>query len=292
MKNFFIAFLLVGLSVFCTLAQSERPFPMKENALLWKVEGKGLKQNVFLFGTIHLIEQDYFYFPEELKSIIQNSEQIILELGELDQTQALKHVLLSKGSFFDYFSKEQNDSIITWATDQLDMNEAQFRLVMNKMKPFVAVQLAAQMNNGKKMESYELTIQSMAKENNIPIFGLETVESQIGIFDSMDSTQQNQMVMETIRQFAQQDSILQQMYQIYTAQNIDEMYSMITNEPLLKEMQATLIDDRNRAWIPKIKKLSKKKNTFVAVGAGHLGGPNGVIRLLEREGYLLTPVKY
>jgi len=33
------------------------------------------------------------------------------------------------------------------------------------------------------------------------------------------------------------------------------------------------------------------KRCFIAVGAGHLGGPNGVIRLLEKEGYTLTPVE-
>ena len=291
MKNLLLL-LLHSILAFFSVAQDVRPFPMEEKSLLWKVEGKGIKEHVFLFGTIHLIDKEYFYFPEELKSLVQNSDQIILEIGDLNQTDVLKHVMLTEGSFFDYFNPEQTDSIIEWANTELGINEAQFRLTINKMKPFVVVQMAAQMGNNKEMESYELTIQRLATEKNIPVLGLETVESQMGIFDRMDSLQQNEMVMETIRTFQEQDSISAELYKTYSSQNVDEMYSIIASEPMLQEMQTELLDNRNLAWIPKIKKLSKKKNTFVAVGAGHLGGPNGVIRLLEREGYVLTAVKY
>lgn len=291
MKNLLLL-LLHSILAFFSVAQDVRPFPMEEKSLLWKVEGKGIREHVYLFGTIHLIDKEYFYFPEELKSLVQNSDQIILEIGDLNQTDVLKHVMLTQGSFFDYFNSEQTDSIIEWANTELGINEAQFRLTMNKMKPFVVVQMAAQMGNDKEKESYELTIQRLATEKNIPVLGLETVESQMGIFDRMDSVQQNEMVMETIRTFQEQDSISAELYKTYSSQNVDEMYSIIASEPMLKEMQAELLDNRNLAWIPKIKKISKKKNTFVAVGAGHLGGPNGVIRLLEREGYVLTAVKY
>ena len=55
--------------------------------------------------------------------------------------------------------------------------------------------------------------------------------------------------------------------------------------------QAEFLDNRNKKWVPQIMEMVADKKTFIAVGAGHLGGPNGVIRLLEREGYILTPVE-
>ena len=54
---------------------------------------------------------------------------------------------------------------------------------------------------------------------------------------------------------------------------------------------ADFLDNRNAAWVPQIKEMIASKRCFIAVGAGHLGGPNGVIRLLEKEGYILTPVE-
>ena len=58
----------------------------------------------------------------------------------------------------------------------------------------------------------------------------------------------------------------------------------------VKKYQEQLLDNRNRNWIPIIEKMIKKKNTFIAIGAAHLGGPNGVLRLLEQKGYRLVPI--
>jgi uncharacterized protein YbaP (TraB family) len=55
--------------------------------------------------------------------------------------------------------------------------------------------------------------------------------------------------------------------------------------------EAELLTNRNQKWIPKIKTFSKDKAVFYAVGAAHLGGPNGILRLLMKEGYTLKPVK-
>jgi uncharacterized protein YbaP (TraB family) len=59
----------------------------------------------------------------------------------------------------------------------------------------------------------------------------------------------------------------------------------------ISEEMSNFIDKRNENWVPKIKTFIADKKTFIAVGAGHLGGPNGVIRLLQKEGYTLTPIE-
>ncbi|HJW29526.1 MAG TPA: TraB/GumN family protein, partial [Saprospiraceae bacterium] len=51
-----------------------------------------------------------------------------------------------------------------------------------------------------------------------------------------------------------------------------------------------LLNNRNRNWIPRIGEWMRKGTTLFAVGAGHLGGKNGVIRLLQKAGYKVTPV--
>lgn len=56
----------------------------------------------------------------------------------------------------------------------------------------------------------------------------------------------------------------------------------------LPSYKARLIDQRNRNWIPKIEGyLRHHRNYFVVVGAGHLGGPDGVLALLRARGYKL-----
>lgn len=265
--------------------------PTKSNALLWKIEGKDVKNDSYIFGTIHLIYKEKFYFPKELRKIITSSKQVVLEIANINQADVMQYFTLKNGSLFDFFTPQQVDSLYTWAKDELNMEPNQFKMTYSKMKPFVVVQMTTQKELIGKIESYDLTIQSLADENKIPTVGLETIAEQISIFDNMDTMRQQKMVMELIRNPYNQDTMMNVMFDIYLKQNVDEMYNYIKDEGgSLMDSQEDLLDKRNQNWIPKIEELIKKKKTFIAVGAGHLGGENGVLRLLEKKGYKLTPV--
>jgi uncharacterized protein YbaP (TraB family) len=267
--------------------------PLEDQALLWKIEGKGMNKPAYLFGTMHLIEKEYFFFPDKLKKLIEKSEQLIMELpGIPNQHEALKYVQLEDGSFFDFFTPQQTDSILKWANRELRMNESQFRGVMNKMKPFVAVQLATQMHFLGKTESYELTLEKLAKENQIEVKGLETMEEQMGLFDGLSKAGQTEMVMEFVRQHEQQFEETKKLEQLYSKQLVDSLYMLIVeSNGIIASENAHFIDDRNATWIPMIEAYIQEKKSFIAVGAGHLGGPKGLIRLFQQRGYQLTPVK-
>jgi uncharacterized protein YbaP (TraB family) len=292
----FYSFLFVTLFTISGLYAQENPafpFPMEEQALLWKIEKKGMDKPSYLFGTIHLIEKEYFFFPDKLQKLVEKSDLLIMELAGIpDQQEALQHIQLKEGVFFDYFSTEQTDSILRWAKVELHMNDAQFKGVMTKMKPFVAVQLATQMHFFGKTESYELTLDELAKKNEIPVKGLETVEEQMSLFDGLSRKEQSEMVMEIVRNPKEQYESTEKMEQLYVRQQVDSLYMQIVNsEGTIAAENARFIDDRNIRWVPMIEESIRQKKSFIAVGAGHLGGPNGVIRLLQRRGYTLTPIK-
>lgn len=285
--------LLFILTSFFGKSQEALDFPMEESSLLWKIEGPGMKKACYLFGTMHLIEKKNFYFPDKLSKLIEKSEVLVMELPGLpDQMEALKYVTLKEGSFFDFFNKEQTDSILVWAKEKLGMSEEQFRMTFDKMKPFVVVQLATQLQFMGKTESYEMTMEKIAKENKLEILGLETLEEQMSIFDQLTAEQQTQMAMEGIREIDETIQLTTKMQEMYIRQNVDSLYLMIEDQGgIIQEEQNSFLDDRNAKWIPQISNLVKSKKVFIAVGAGHLGGPNGLIRLLRKEGYTLTPVE-
>jgi uncharacterized protein YbaP (TraB family) len=289
-------FILSLLSFFFALvgfSQSTTAFPMQESSLLWKIEGPGIQKGSYLFGTMHLIEKQYFIFPDKLEKIVKKTDKLVMELAGLpNQLEALKYVTLTEGTFADFFSKEQMDSILVWAKSELNMSEEAFTKTMSKMKPFVVVQMATQIHFMGKTESYEMSFEKIARENDIAIAGFETIAEQMGIFDKMTKEQQTEMVMETIRDPKKGIEVTQKMQKLYQGQNVDSLYLMIQEEGgTITEDQATILDDRNERWIPMIEEMAKKEKLFIAVGAGHLGGPKGVIRLLEQKGYTLTPVK-
>lgn len=293
-KKSLLSFSLLGLFIgLCSfLFQTGQPAP-EQASLLWKIEGNGIKNPSYLFGTMHLIEKDYFYFPESLQKIVKKSDLLVMEIAGLpDQAEAMKYLVLNEGTFFDYFSPEQTDTILTWAKAKMGLSEEAFRASFSKFKPFVVVQTATQLQFMGKTESYEMTLQEMATTHGIKMEGLETIADQMKIFDDLTKAQQAEMVMQGIRDEDKTNKMTADMQQIYRRQRIDSLYTLIHSEGgVLAEEQNAFLDQRNRNWIPKIKQYVSSGKTFIAVGAGHLGGENGVIRLLEKEGYKVTPVK-
>jgi uncharacterized protein YbaP (TraB family) len=89
----------------------------------------------------------------------------------------------------------------------------------------------------------------------------------------------------SIRQFKQLSAA-------YKSRNTDKLVEISAEQ--MKDDKAfakRLLDDRNVMWVPKIEGLIRTKPTFIAVGAAHLGGEKGLIKLLRARGYDVRPIK-
>ena len=296
MKNFKIVLLAcISLVVFgFTFLQSSEKEP--KTSLLWKIEGNGLKTPSYLFGTMHLIQKDYFYFPSALEKIIKKSDLILSEIAldkMGDQKEALKYIYLKEGNLSDFFNDKQKDSLYSWAKSKLMMEKEAFNASFGKMKPFVIVQTVIQMNFFGKTESYEMKIKELADKAKIPFSGFESVADQIAFFDNLPSEKQALMVMESIRDEDKNIALTNNMQGVYKRQQLDSLYYMIKSEGgIITDEEEVFLTKRNANWIPKIKETIATKKTFIAVGAGHLAGEKGVIELLRKEGYSVTPIQF
>lgn len=302
-KLFFLStiffFLFLGSTLFAQ-ETSVRDYPMEDRALLWKIEGNGIKTKSYLFGTVHLIDKEQFFFPKKLQKIVSKSDVLTMEIAGLPEPmEALRLSMLEEGSFFDFFTEEQTDSILVWVEEHTSLSPTGFRMMVGKMRPFVVSQMLIEFdesNPNRGMEnkkSYEVELEAIAENKKLEIKGLETVAEQLGIFDVLSDDQQVEMVMAVIR--SEGSSGLEEIEKImllFADQDIDGLYQMIADDAdFMEGMNDILLDDRNKRWIPMIEQMITEKSTFIAVGAGHLGGPNGVIRLLEAKGYTLTPIE-
>ena len=270
--------------------------PQPQTSLLWKIEGNGLKQPSYLFGTMHLIQREYFYFPPALEKIIKKSDVVVTEIAldkMGDQAEALKYIYLKEGSLLDFFSKEQQDTLFQWAESKLMLKRDAFAASFGKMKPFVILQTVVQLNFFGKTESYEMKIKEVADKNNIPFMGFESVAEQISFFDQLSHEDQAEMVMESIRDEQKTIALMNTMQGVYKRQQLDSLHLLIRQEGgVVAEQEGTFLDQRNARWIPQIKDIIHKQKAFIAVGAGHLAGDHGVIRLLRDAGYTLTPIAF
>ena len=262
------------------------------SSLLWEISGKNVKTPSYVFGTMHLIPNADFLFPESLQEKLKSSDILVMEIGGLSQKmKAMQYMMLDSGSVYDYFTEEQQDSLFKYTEEKLGVNKSQM-MKFSGMKPIVLMQLLTKEQFGEDPKSYEMEFEKIATTNKIDVQGLETIEEQMSFLDALDPQDQVKMVMETIRGDGEDKSQSKELVANYLSQDIEAIHGFIINSDMSSsEFEETMLNNRNKQWIKPIKKIIKKNKAFIAVGAGHLGGPNGVIELLKKEGYTLTPVK-
>ena len=142
----------------------------------------------------------------------------------------------------------------------------------------------------------EQVIMQEAKIYKKKINGMETMSYQAGVLDSIPYKLQAQQLLSYI-ETAGKDSIgdkqMEDMFKAYNNQDLQKLEElMIETDAGMAGFTDILLYHRNQNWVKKLKTLLPQKSILVAVGAGHLPGEKGVINLLRKEGYKVTPVEY
>ena len=271
----------------------QEDLPVKnENSLLWRVEGEGF-QTSYLFGTMHMINQEYFNFPSFLQEKIRNSESIIMEMDGIPNPLATFQMMsLDSGKIHDYFNAEQLVELLAFMDQEMGISPKEFDLTYGSMKPFFLIQTITQHHFEADAQSYDLMIMALAGEEGIPIVGLETAEEQLGFFDQVSQEVMADLVMESIRSFDKEKESTEKLMKLYAKQKVKKLIPLLNKQsPELMEYADLFLYDRNRNWIPKLMNEIQEKKSFIAVGAAHLFGENGVIDLLRKKGLTVTAIQ-
>lgn len=260
---------------------------LAQQSLLYKVEKKGHPTS-YLFGTFHLLPQDKFHLPEEVTSVFNSAKQVVMELS-MEPGFELKLMQLAQmkdGVKLEDLLSPNEIEILDSALASTGMP----RTLLNNWRPFFITSLFYQSYMPGGIASHELTFAEMARERGLPIIGLETIERQIQVFDKISYESQARDLMEMISDFETNKAKFDRMVKVYLEGNAKEIYAL-SEEDLDNEKEIEiLLTQRNREWIPKLENLLEEAS-FVAVGAGHLGGKEGVVSLLKKRGFKLTQVK-
>jgi len=263
-----------------------------ENSTLWKIEGSGLNKASYLFGTIHItcdatLENDVIKALDETK-------QIVLEIDMDDpdmQDKMMKGMYMKDGKTLKSIVNDEDYQAI----DSLFISKMGISVKMiENVKPFFLTSMLYPKFIDCPMESFEAELMKVAKEQNEEIFGLETIDDQINVFEVIPYEDQVKDLVRTAKDnMAYDKAKFAKLLSIYKDENITDMLNIMNddNYSSVAEYQDELLDNRNINWIPKIKEYAEKQATFFGVGAGHLAGENGVINLLRQAGYTVTAVR-
>jgi uncharacterized protein len=266
----------------------------QEKSLLWQVSGNGLKKPSYIFGTIHMICKDDYFWTDAMKQSFAKSDKVCLEM-DMDDMNVMMSVtsgMMDKTGkkLSDYFTADQYKRLSKYVKDSLGMEISMFEM----MKPVVLQTLMA--SRGTYCEdavSYEEHIMKSAQEASKEILGLESPEDQLKVLESIPVDSVIKSVMEAVGAGGANEEREEyaQLVSTYKAQDIAGLHKMIVASGEFGGETDVFIDDRNKKWIGPMKGMMNKSSVFFAVGAGHLSGQNGVINLLKNSGYKVEPLK-
>lgn len=298
-----LALLLAGSCVWSCSSAHKAPsaseaFVPLEKALLWKISGQGLKQPSYLLGTIHLLPKEQFQLSEGTQQALSQVSRItfeidLQEMGGLGMLKVMNKTFMSGGKTLRDLLSEEDYAFVRERMSQHGMFPMS---TLERMKPmFVASLLTNKdgeaLGSNSRMTSIEMELYQLARKKRLATAGLETIDYQLSLFDTIPYALQARMLIEQLRQYEDMNSEFDRMVTLYRQKDLQAMEAMtreaFKHEPLIQE---TLIYRRNRDWIPILVRMMREQPTLFAVGAGHLGGANGVIALLRQEGYRVVAV--
>jgi uncharacterized protein YbaP (TraB family) len=266
--------------------------------LLWEISGNGLKSKSYLFGTIHVIPKEDFFYPKNTEEVLKQSESVFFEV-DMDKMNDMttmfsvldKIMMNDEIKLQDLLTENEYNVIKTYFNETgLPM------MVIDRFKPMISQVLAdpsIQASSLKEgdIKSYEMELMELAKTYKKKLEGLETIEFQLSIFDSIPYKDQAKYLYQTIASANNGQGELKELVEIYKSQNLNQLGKAINeDENGLNSFLDILLNERNKKWIPIMEKNMMTHPCFFAVGAGHLVGDKGLINLLRQNSYTVNPV--
>ncbi|ALI99081.1 TraB/GumN family protein [Rufibacter tibetensis] len=283
---FFFASLLLGIAL---PKQGAYAFSEPQgNSLLWKVSGQGIKTS-YLYGTFHLVPKDQFALPGKVKQKLMKSQTVVFEV-DLDSpklSRLLSKTMRMNQPLESLMTAQEYSLLANFVEDSLERNMQQFRYI----KPgFLGQLLLYPKLLGYNPESYDLALLNMAKKWHKSIYMLETPEEQVALFDQSTLEDQTSQLLNNVKQFDKQRKLMKNMLSLYQQEDLKSLYELIISQEDAQKSNSLLLDERNHKWLAPMVDMMKNSPSFVAVGAAHLAGEEGLIQLLRAQGYKVEPV--
>ena len=273
-------------------AQNKPPAAVKyAKGLLWKIEVPGATTS-YLFGTIHSEDKRVTALPGPVIKALDASNRFTMEA--IIDGDGLVH--MAEAMYFnDGRTLEQvigkklyDETIKALAARGIPT------LGVEKQKPW-AVMMALSMPPPKTGEYLDFILQDRATRQNKPVSGLETIQEQLAVFDELPLPDQVALLKEAVQEQDTFEKDFEEMIEAYLARDIAALAEASEkrkpdNDRLYRSVMDRLLTRRNTRMADRMGPILKDGGAFIAVGAAHLPGESGLLNLLAKAGYRVTPV--
>ncbi len=281
MKRFFILVILLLNTI--TIAYAN------DRGIFWKLKApNGLTH--YLFGTMHTDENRIITFLPIVKQALDASDLLVVEIASDDHA---KNLFMSNHSL----TSDLNEAELNQIKKLSEFHVMYFENVI-RMKPWL---LAIIFDSPKPSSEFnqDFLLMSMASDLDKDVTGIESSQEHFAIMDSLSLDDQLVMLRSVLKKTEKERladyRLLMKEYLLADLDRIrktdEELTGKLLPPDLWAKMKIQLMDERNKKMVTKIKELSKDKQLFIAVGASHLSGQDGLLNQLRQSGFKMSPMK-
>jgi uncharacterized protein len=267
---------------------------------LWEISYKENKS--YLFGAIHVGSDDMYPLPSIVDESFANAKTLIIEANPDSMSNLHAYLFMDANaksgfSLFHRLPKETADLLRTFCDEnQLPVEK------IDRLKAWAAW-LAVESAAGKKIDlgldsekGIDKYFMKKATNTKKPVIELETVRDHMEILARLDRQTQEMLLLVALRQAKDAKQLMTSILATWKSGNLEEMNRVFLverfrEEPRLKSFDAKFIDERNAQMTARIlKHIRGKDSAFIVVGAGHIPGELGILKLLEKKGFAIRQV--
>ena len=279
--------------------------------LLYRISGKGLESPSYIVGTYHLAPASFADSIPGMRQAIEQTDQVCGELDLMDAfkpentARLLQSQMLPEGvTLSSLLTADQLSRLNALLLEVLGTNleDEAYAAQVEKMKPVAlstTLSLASYMKKTQSFNPMELLdnyFQMLALQSGKSVIGFETVDFQMGVLYGSELPEQVDDLMCMVDHFDEATELVDRITSAYFSQNFQQLESVLEEEmegtcAATPEEEAALLDNRNHNWINMMPDMMAEKPTLFVVGAGHLCGEQGVLKLLEGLGYTVEGMK-
>jgi len=273
-----LGIMLVTLSVTNSIAQ--------EKSMLYAISGNGLTDTSYVFGTIHLQCTEDFVIKDKVTSALEKAKEIYFEV-DLDDPKITEKVMADFATaekLTEELTQDELEKLDVVLQKRLGMT---IKMVESYSLGIVAGLLSFSEITCEEKSAMETELMNLALAQEKEVKGIETIEFQLKTLkDGWDT----KSALEHIHN-PNYYNLVQVMLDAYVDEDLQKLTDAVQSPEFMNAQEIKHgIEIRNSNWVNLIPEIMKKQSTFFAFGAGHLGSDIGVINLLKKQGYTVTPI--
>ncbi len=260
----------------------------KKQTLLWKIESDQLPAASYVFGTMHVRDQRAFGYMDLVKSKIEECDAFATEI-DLDAAQTMDpaKMLLPDNQTLDQLLKPK----VYKKIDKIIQREMGMKLEhFNRQLPLIVSNtLASNTLRTETPVSLDMALWQYAKRQGKQLQGVESFQEHIEILPKIPLEYQLKALKDIAKDYRKYRKTILKMAKMYQESEIQKLYKATRRS--IKGMRKVLLFDRNKIMADSIANMAAQQSTVAAIGAAHLAGKEGVLRLLKKQKLKVKPIQ-